>query len=186
MRIAGTIALALALAACAATANGSGAPETAAAPQTAADAGGEPYHVREAMLNEVNPAIMVIWDVGNNAMGETGGLDPALMDDTRWNALAEASAALEQAGHAMAAAGPLRAAREGNWATEDYEVSMDKVQAALDADPDGFRRFAAEFSESVAALGAAAQARDIAAASDLVAGMDGECAACHVQYWYGE
>src|SRR5690606_5670858 len=35
--------------------------------------------VRAAMQDRVNPAMLAIWDVGNNAMNDTGGIDPALM-----------------------------------------------------------------------------------------------------------
>jgi cytochrome c556 len=152
----------------------------------AAQGEGEPLHVREVMQQQVNPAIMEIWDVGNNAMDEAGGLDPALMDDAKWATLAEAAGTLERSGQDMAAAQVLRAAHGDNQATEDFEVTMDQVQAALDADPEGFRRFAADFAEHVAALKVAAEAKDVAAASELVAGMDAQCAACHAQYWYAE
>ncbi len=151
-----------------------------------AQGGSAPLHVREVMQQQVNPAITEIWDVGNNAMDDAGGLDPALMDDAKWSALAGAAGRLEEAGHAMAGAQQLRAAEQDNWATEDFEVTMDQVQAALDADPEGFRRFAADFAEHVAELKVAAEAKDVAKAGDLVAQMDAECAACHAQYWYAE
>jgi len=143
-------------------------------------------YVREAMQAHVNPAIVEIWDVGNNAMNEEGGIDPALMDEARWSALANAAGKLEQAGRKMAAAQTLRAAREDNWATDEFEVSMDQVQAALNADPESFRRLAADFAEHNATLKAAAETQDAAAAGTLVAQMDAECATCHAQYWYAE
>ena len=146
----------------------------------------EAFHVREAMQTVINPAIMAIWDIGNNAMNEEGGIDPALMDPAKWSALAEAAGALEATGHDMAGAQTLRAAGEDNQAVEDFEVTMDQVQAALDADPEGFRRLAATFATHAGELKAAAEAQDAVAAGELVAGMDAACAECHAQFWYAE
>jgi cytochrome c556 len=156
----------------------------AAPAQTSGSA--EPFHVRETMQQQVNPAIMEIWDIGNAAMDEAGGIDPALMDDAKWSTLAAAAGRLEESGRQMAAAQQLRAAREDNWATEDFEVTMEQVQAALDADPAAFRSLAADFAEHVGELEAAAEAKDFSRTSELVAAMDAECAACHAQFWYAE
>jgi cytochrome c556 len=149
-------------------------------------ASSDPYYVRHAMQAEVNPAIMAIWDVTNNAMNEEGGIEPALVDEAQWNALAQSSAVLESSGREMEAAPELRAAHPDNWATSEHEVTMDQVQAALDADPEGFRRFAAEFADHSARLRLAALARDAATTGELVAQMDATCASCHAQYWYAE
>ena len=66
------------------------------------------------------------------------------------------------------------------------EVPMDVVQASLDAEPAGFRAFAAAFSRTARELEAAAQARDLATTSEIVGRMDAECAGCHTAYWYPE
>ena len=39
---------------------------------------------REVMVARVNPAVAVIWDITNEALGEGGELDPALMDAGAW------------------------------------------------------------------------------------------------------
>ena len=176
MRIAGLIVSTIALGACA----------TTTADNTIAAANAEPYYVRHAMQAEVNPAIVAIWDIGNAAMDETGGLDAAQMDASRWSALVEAAEQLEAAGRDMATAQIMRAAHPSNMTTEEYEVSMEQVQALLDADPEGFRRYGAEFADHAARLQAAAIANDAAIEGDIVAGMDAACAACHAQYWYAE
>jgi len=152
----------------------------------ASSQGGEPFYVRHSMQAQVNPAVTRIWDVGNAAMDDTGGIDPALMDDAQWKRLAEASAALEASGRKMAAAHTLRAAEPENWATEEFAVSMDQVQAALDADPEQFRQLAAGLAEHAAQLNAAAQARDAGRAGEIVAQMDSICAGCHTQFWGAE
>ena len=80
----------------------------------------------------------------------------------------------------------LIAASPGNWATEDYEVSMDVVQASLDAEPAGFRAFAAAFAQKARELESAARTRDAAKLSEIVPAMDGACAGCHSAFWYPE
>lgn len=142
--------------------------------------------VRHVMQAEINPAIVVIWDVGNSAADDNGELDGSKLTPENWAALASAAADLAVASDRMASATDIRAASPGNMATEDYEVPMTQVQTYLDADRQGFRNFAASFATLSRTLESAAQARDAATAGDIVARMDTECAACHIRYWYAE
>ena len=146
----------------------------------------EPLYVRHAMQAEINPAIVAIWDVGNNAADDNGVLDAGKMTADTWQALATAAGQLAAASDRMATAQDIRAAAPSNMATEDYEVTMAKVQEFLDADPQGFRDLAASFASLSRQLETAAQNRDAATAGDIVARMDAECAVCHERYWYAE
>jgi hypothetical protein len=158
-----------------------------AAPQaSASNAQSAPLYVRDAMQNEVNPAIVAIWDVTNNAYNDDGELDASLISPEQWNSLAEQAGVLAAIGDRMAAASELHAASEGNWATGEYEVPMDQVQGNLDADPQGYRDMSVGFAALSRNVAAAASAMDLQAATDLVGQMDSECAACHQQYWYAE
>jgi cytochrome c556 len=145
-----------------------------------------PLDVRHVMQAEINPAIVAIWDVGNNASNDEGGLDGTLMTPEGWDSLAAAAAELAASSDRMAQAGELRAASPGNMATEDYEVPMTQVQQYLDADPQGFRDLAASFATLSRSLESAAQGRDAAAAGEIVARMDTECSVCHARFWYAE
>lgn len=158
---------------------------TPAATQDAAG-GNLTVDVRHEMQAEVNPAIVAIWEVGNEASDENGGLDGARMTPATWDQLALAAARLAESSERMAAATEIRAASAGNMATEDYEVSMTTVQTYLDADPDGFRALSREFAQLSRTLETAARARDAATAGDLVARMDVECSVCHARFWYAE
>lgn len=151
-----------------------------------AEAEAAPFYIRNSMQTQVNPAIVAIWDVGNNAMDDSGGLDPALMSDERWNSLAEAAAKLAAEGERMAAAANIRAASPGNMATGEFEISMEDVQRYLDADQQGFRTMGNEFAQIARMLENAAITRDIGTAGDMVARMDTSCSVCHAQYWYAE
>lgn len=142
--------------------------------------------VRAAMQDGVNPAMLAIWDVGNNAMNDSGGIDPALMDADKWASLAAAAEELAAAGHALSAGESFIAAAPGNREVADGEITMDAVQEYLSADPETFRLLAAQFAEHSDKLAAAARTQDAATAGDLVAEMDAVCESCHAQYWYPE
>lgn len=145
-----------------------------------------PVDVRHAMQAEVNPAIVAIWDVTNEALDDNGNLSPALIADAGWTQIADNAAKLAESTERMAAADRFVAASPGNWATEDYEVSMDVVQASLDAQPAAFRTYAGAFAAKARELEAAARTRDAAKLSEIVPAMDGACAGCHSAFWYPE
>lgn len=145
-----------------------------------------PLYVRHAMQSEVNPAIVAIWDITNNAADDNGALSAALMTPDGWAALATAAGALAAASDHMAQGSDIRAAAPGNMATDEYEVPMDRVQTYLDADPQGFRDMSAGMATLARRLESAGQAQDAATAGQLVAQLDLECSACHARYWYAE
>ena len=60
----------------------------ASAASTASSQDAPPLDVRHAMQQEVNPAIVRIWDVTNNALDDSGNLDPALVGDEGWAQIA--------------------------------------------------------------------------------------------------
>ncbi|MCL6250412.1 hypothetical protein M3P36_05025 [Altererythrobacter sp. KTW20L] len=152
----------------------------------AATQDGTTVDVRHEMQAEINPAIVAIWDVGNNASDENGMLDGAQMTPELWDAIAAAAAELAASSDRMATATDIRAASPGNMAVEDYEVPMEQVQGYIDADPQGFRNFSASMAALSRNLESAARNRDAATAGQLVATMDAVCSACHNQFWYAE
>ena len=160
---------------------------TGAGADSSAPAGdAEPLYVRQVMQQRINPAILGVWDVGNNAMNEEGGIDPALMDDAKWSSLQDAATRLAAAAQDMAAAQEIRAAHASDSAVAEGEVTMAKVQQLIDADLAGFRQAAADQAAHAERLASAAAARDAAAAGPLVAEMDSVCESCHARYWYAE
>ena len=150
------------------------------------DAAATPVEVRAAMQQQVNPATMAIWDIGNNAMNDAGGIDPALMDDAKWAKLAESAGQLSAAGRALAAGERFIAASPEAAEVAEGEIAMADVQKYLDADPQGFSQMGAALADYADKLAAAASARDVKAAGDLVSGMDQVCEGCHTKYWYPE
>jgi hypothetical protein len=135
----------------------------------------------EAMVRWINPAALTIWDVSNTAMGETGGLDPALMDDERWSKLQNAAQLLELRSRHMAEAQVLRVGAH-NDATEGFATRAE-IQAMIDADPERFKRMSEDMAEHAKELAAAAVARDIRQSGGLADSLFERCQACHSRYW---
>lgn len=135
----------------------------------------------EAMVRWVNPAALAIWDVSNNAMGETGGLDPGLMDDEAWSKLQGAARLLELHSRHMAEARSLRVGAH-NDAVEGFATRAE-IQAMIDADPDGFRRLSLDMAEQAQELSVAAMARNVRLSGGLADSLSERCQACHSRYW---
>lgn len=142
--------------------------------------------VRAAMQQQINPAMLSIWEVTNNAMNDAGGIDPSQMDAANWRQVAEGAERLAAAGKAMSEADTFVAASAGNTEVGEGEVSMADVQRYLDSDPRLFAQLAKAFAEHSEKLAAAARSQDAGAAGDLVAQMDGVCENCHARFWYPE
>ena len=141
---------------------------------------------REAMVAEINPAALEIWDVSNNALSDTGGLDPALMDEAAWARLQEAAQMLEFSSRRLERAQSISA---GGPDVVTGEVppgvsTKAEIQAKIDADPEGFRTLSGLMAERARALADAAKARDALAAGDVTLRLDEPCQSCHQRYWY--
>jgi len=143
-----------------------------------------PLDVRSTMQDRVNPAMLAIWDVGNNALDDDGGIDPKLMDAGKWARIAEAAGQLSAASRDMATAGAFIAAAPGNSQVGEGEIAMAAVQQHVDADPAGLRQMAAALADHADRIAAAARARDARTAGDLIGETDAVCESCHMTYWY--
>ena len=145
-----------------------------------------PLDIRSTMQNRVNPAMLAIWDVGNNALSDDGGIDPKLMDDGKWARIADAAGQLAAANRDLAAAQAFIAAAPGSTEVGEGEITMAAVQQHLDHDPAGLRQMAAALADHADRIAAAARARDARTAGDLIGETDAVCETCHMTYWYPE
>lgn len=143
-------------------------------------------YLRSAMKDAVNPAIFGIWDITNNAMSDDGGIDPKLMDDAKWQTVEARALDLAKVSRVMAHAATIHAAAPDDQAVDEGAVSMATIQGYIDANPEAFRAFALAQAEHADKLANAAQAKDAAAAGELVTGLDGVCESCHSRFWYPE
>jgi cytochrome c556 len=166
----------LALAAC----------QTTPAPTARAAETGAALDVRQAMVEGVNPAALAIWDVGNNAIDDQGMPDPAKFDAVTLARLREAAQMLGTYAEVLAEAPILRASGPdlvGGRVPEGV-ASRAQIQAAIDANPAGFRAYSQAMGDQAEGILAAIEAGDRAAVADRVQGFDGACQACHERYWY--
>lgn len=145
-----------------------------------------PLDIRATMQDRINPAMLAIWDVGNNALNDDGGIDPKLMDDAKWANVAEAADQLAAASKDIAAAGAFIAAAPDNLEVDDGEIIMAAVQQHLDHDPAGLRQMATALAEHAGNIAAAARAKDAKTAGDLIGETDAVCESCHATFWYPE
>lgn len=142
--------------------------------------------VRANMVEGVNPAALAIWDVGNRAADENGGLDPAQMDAAAWAKVAEAAQSLGTYAHRLAAAKIIRASGPDlvDGKVPEGVASREQIQAMIDANPGGFRAAAASMEQQAKALAAAATERNLEQTGELISTFDQACQGCHENYWY--
>lgn len=145
-----------------------------------------PLDIRATMQDRVNPAMLAIWDVGNNALNDDGGIDPKLMDAAKWTQVAQAAGQLSAASRDIAAAGAFIAASADNSEVGEGEIAMAAVQQHIDADPAGLRQMATALADQADQIAAAARTKDATTAGELIAEMDTVCESCHSRYWYPE
>ena len=142
--------------------------------------------VRQAMIDGVNPAALAIWDVGNNDIGEQGQPDVSKLDVPALARLREAAQTLGTYAELMGEARVLKASGPdlvGGRLPEGI-ASREQIQAAIDADPAGFRAYSKAMGAEADGILAAIQAGDRASVASRVASFDGACQSCHERYWY--
>lgn len=135
----------------------------------------------EAMVRWVNPASIAIWDVTNSAAGESGELDPALMDAAAWAKLDGAARMLETHSRHLADAEAFYVGAH-NDNVEGFATRAE-IQAMIDADPDGFRELSRQMAEHAGELVQVSATRDIRQAGVLADGLSERCSTCHSRYW---
>jgi hypothetical protein len=141
----------------------------------------ESVATHEAMVRWLNPAATAIWDVSNNAKGDTGELDASLMDDAAWQRMADSARVLQEHSLNMANADKLNVG-DHNDAQEGFATKAE-IQAMIDADPAGFRELARDTATHAGELAQEAAARDASRAGALSDGLSERCQACHSRYW---
>ena len=171
-----TAAAAVALAAC----------QTTPAPTAREVQASSVLDVRQAMVEGVNPAALAIWDVGNNALDEDGQPDAGKLDRQTLARLREGAQMLDTYAVLLADAPLLKASGPdliGGRLPEGV-ASREQIQAAIDANPAGFRAYARAMGVEAKAILAAIEAGDRATVANRVATFDGACQSCHERYWY--
>jgi cytochrome c556 len=133
------------------------------------------------MVRGINPAATAIWDVGNAAGQDSGGWNPALIDEAGWAKLRDGARELERHSRRMAEADALYVGNH-NDEIEGF-ASKAEIQEMIDADPGGFRDLSRNMAEDAGALLDAATARGARRSADLADGLGAHCGSCHSRYW---
>lgn len=147
---------------------------------------GETVDVRQAMIDGVNPAALAIWDVGNNAVDDQGMPDASKLNAATLAPLREAAQMLDTYAGLMAEAPVLQASGPdlvGGRLPEGV-ASREQIQAAIDANPAGFRAYSRAMGAEAQGILAAIEAGDRAAVASRLVSFDGACQSCHERYWY--
>jgi hypothetical protein len=143
----------------------------------------------EVMTDEIDPGADVIWAIGNTAIGDQAGIDPAKMSDADWQKLAEGADALRASALKIAAMDPIVLTRPGVPIGDEGAPlghTSAEVQANFDRDPQTVRDMANALASHTAEIAAAARARDAAKAGPLIDQLDSVCESCHLTFWYPE
>lgn len=101
--------------------------------------------VHEIMLSQVDKHADELWELTNLAIGDSGGLDPAKMDDAKWAELVRLATEVQTGAEQLAKLDPLVAAKPGVKIADEGVPggdSVESVQANLDKNPQSFRDFA--------------------------------------------
>lgn len=141
----------------------------------------------EVMKNEVDLRADDVWAVGNAAIGDDAGIDPAKMSDEDWDKLASGAEALQQAALEIARMDPVVVAGPGVKIGDEGIVgghSAAQVQAEIDKDPQKLRDMAGVLAVHVGDLANAARMHNAAVAGPLIDQLDGVCENCHLEFWY--
>lgn len=155
-------------------------------PPVAHAGGTDTVDVRQAMVDGVNPAALAIWDVGNNAVDDTGEPDTSKLDPQALARLREAAKMLDTYAELLTEAAVIRASGPDlvGGRLPDGVASREQIQAAIDANPAGFRAYSRAMGAEAEAILAAIQSGNREMVASRVASFDGACQSCHEHYWY--
>ena len=155
-----------------------------------AEAADTPVYVHSIMKDQVAPQAQVLWDVGNNALGDDGNVDISKLKPADWAKLGNAAQAMKIAALAMADAPKLTIAPAGVKVQDEGGAgggaTAMQIQAYIDADPKSFADHARALADVSDAFLAESKTRDGKTLGDASANLDQVCEACHMKYWYPE
>lgn len=145
--------------------------------------------VHGLMTARVDKYADTIWGIGNAALNDEAGIDPAKMQPEAWRDMASTATKMEEAARVLGALQPIRVVQKGEGIVDEgnpLAPTAARVQKQIDADPVLFAALARALERNARRLAIAARARDAATAGRLVNEMDAVCEGCHLQFWYPE
>lgn len=141
----------------------------------------------EIMKDEIDLRADVVWEVGNAAIDDQAGIDPAKMTDAEWAKLANGAESLREAALKIATMDPIVLTRPGVSIADEGAPgghSSAAVQARFDQDPQKLRDMANALAVHAGDIATAAGARNADRAGLLINQLDSVCESCHLEFWY--
>lgn len=159
-------------------------PEPAAATPPAPPAGPT---VLEIMTATMTPRSDAIWKLAGDLYDDKGNLDAKKLTDQQWTDMNLAAVAMSASAKTLGETGGIKVVAPGgriqSEGTPDGATAA-QVQAAIDADPQGFAMFSAQLVAVADEIAAATAARDAMKTDDAQNRLNDVCMACHVKFWY--
>ena len=143
--------------------------------------------LHEIMKDQIDANADKLWEVTNPAIGDAAGLDPAKMDDKRWDDIARLADGVAAGAKQLAALEHPQAVKPGVKIADEGVPGGDSaasVQANLDKDPALFRQYAGALAQHMSDIAAGARKHDAKAVGPLVDQLDQVCETCHLDFWY--
>jgi hypothetical protein len=142
--------------------------------------------VMESMTATLIPRSNRIWELAGGLYDDAGNIDPKLLADAQWDELKDAAIAVNAAARALAGMETIKAAPDGAKLLNEGmpgAVGAAQVQAAIDADPAGFREQALQLQALSDELVEAAGAHDGVTTDGISARLVDVCGDCHQKFW---
>lgn len=143
----------------------------------------------EAMAQTFMPQANKLWEMAGNLYADNGELDPKQLTDQQWQDVSAAAKQVQDLAIAFSETSALHVAPAGAKLQNDGVPgarTAAEIQAAIDANPQGFKDESKKLAAVAADFGAAAAAHDAVKADDASNRLTEVCTACHNTYWYPE
>jgi hypothetical protein len=147
-------------------------------------------YVLDEMAGQIAPQAQVIWDITNGAQDDDGNPVAAKVKPQDWIRMQQAGEAMTAALIRIKRADAIHVRRPDQKVldekTSSSGLSAAKIQTYIDANPQGLRAMAVNFTEVSRSITRAAAARDIQKINAIANDLDQACEACHKAFWYPE
>lgn len=138
--------------------------------------------IQELMDGQVDPAADALWDSVAIIVSAAGVEERRPRSDADWKAVRLQALTLIEATNLLGIQG--RRVARGTTSPGPGELSPPEIQRRIDADHDGFVRFADVLRIAGQQALDAIDARDPQRLMDAGGVIDAACEACHLAYWY--
>jgi hypothetical protein len=144
-------------------------------------------NLNKAMVTQVNPQGLALWEITNGAIDENGDLAASKLTAANWAKLLQIGSALQRAGQSLAASHGITAALPGTKLQDEGNpgsATAADVQRYLDAQPEEFRKHALDLKKTGDEVVQAARKHDVKQLAGIAEALDGVCESCHLIFWY--